>query len=64
MVPLLFWKGVLMKLMIKMIFKKLWLNIKLCWYKCLIVIFKQRKSFLTELINDIKHKIEKLEKGE
>lgn len=53
-----------MKIMIKMLLKKLWLNIKLCWYKCLIVIFKQRKSFLMELINDIKKKIEKLEKGE
>lgn len=53
-----------MKNIIKMLFKKLWLNIKICWYKCLIVIFRQRKKLLTELINDIKKKIEKLEKGE
>lgn len=53
-----------MKTIFKMFIKKLWLNIKICWYKCLIVLFKQRKKLLTELINDIKKKIEKLEKGE
>lgn len=50
-----------MNKLIKIFFRRLLLNIKICFYKILMVICRQRKQIINEAINSLKLKIKELE---